>query len=150
MWRRASHGSGVRERPIKFSSLGVDRAERKNTVADASHWNHLGIVSSRENLICFFKVLISESFLDHVHAILAQQPNYSLTGNASQEGSVRNRREHDTILRHEDIRGRKFGDVAEHIAHNRIVEATRVRFKKRARIIGVETAGLGIDRHRLK
>src|SRR5271168_2536877 len=138
------------ECPIKFSSLGVDWAERKNAIADPGHRNHLRIVSRRENLICFLEILVSESLLDYAYTTLAQQLDDSLTGNARQKGSVGNRREHDAILRHEDIRGREFGDVAEHIANNGIVEAARLRFKKRPRVVGIEAAGFGIDRHRLK
>src|SRR5271163_4133379 len=137
------------ECPIELSSLGVDWTERKNAIANPGRWNHLGIVSGRENLICFLEILVGESLFDDIYAILAQQSDDSLTGNASQKGSIGNRREHDPILRHEDIRGGEFGDIAEHIAHNGIVEAARLRFKKRPRIVWVKAAGFGIDRHRL-
>src|SRR5580700_11948658 len=118
----------MRECPIKFSSFGVDRTEGKRAIADASRRNHLGIVSCRENLICLLKILVSESRLDHTHATLAQQSDHSLAGDACQKCSIRNWSEHHTILRHENIRSSEFGDIAQHIAHDGIVEAASLRF----------------------
>src|SRR5271155_6008683 len=102
----------MRERPIEFSSPGVDRAEGKSAIADASHGNHFGIVPARENLLRFFEILVGESFLDDTHAILLQQPDYSLPGDARPKSSIWNGREHHAIFRHENIRGGKFGNVA--------------------------------------
>src|ERR1700733_725438 len=140
----------MRERPIKFSSLGVQRAEGESAVADASRRNHLGIVSTRENLVRLFKILIGESFLHHRYATLAQQPDYPLAGDAGKKCSVGNRREYNAVLRHENIRGGQFGDVAQHIADNRIIEAARLRFKKRAGIVGIEAARFRVYRHRIE
>src|SRR5580692_5350017 len=140
----------MRECPIEFSSLGVDGTEGKRAIADASRRNHLGIVSCRENLICLLKILVSESRLDDTQATLTQQPDHSLAGDARQKCSVRNWSENYTFLRHENIRSSEFGDIAQHIAHDGIVEAAGLSFKKRARVVGIETASLGVDRHRLK
>src|ERR1700733_1700854 len=120
----------MRECPIKFSRLGVQRADGESAVVDASRRNHLRIVSARENLVRPFKILIGESFLYHRYATLAQQSDYPLAGDARQKCSVGNRREYNSVLGHENIRGGQFGDVAQHIANNRIVEAARLRFKK--------------------
>src|SRR5580704_9852090 len=138
------------ERPIEFSSLGVDWAEGKWVVANTSHRNHLGIVSGRENLICLLKILVSESLLGHTHATLAQQPDDPLAGDAGQKSSVWNRRKHHAVLRHENIRSREFGDIAQHVTDDGIVEASRLSFKKRTRIVGIETSRFGIDWHALK
>src|SRR5580698_5879423 len=109
--------------PIEFPGLSVDGTEGKRAITDASRRNHLGIVPCRENLIGLLEILVSQSCLDHTHAILAQQSDHSLTGDACQECSVGNWSEHHSILRHENVRSSELGDVAQHIAHDSVVEA---------------------------
>src|SRR5208283_2401688 len=135
------------KRPVKFSSFGVNGAERKRTLPDARHWNYLGIVSGRKDLIRLLKVVVSERFLDHAHIALTQQADYSLARDACQKSSIRNGREHHTVFCHEDIRGSEFSDIAQRIADDGIVEAPRVRLKKRTGIVGIKTSRFGIDRH---
>src|SRR5208283_624053 len=122
----------MREFPVEFSGLLIERAELKLTVPDPSHGNYLGIVSGRENLICLLKVLVSESRLDYLHSCSAQEPDHPLSSDACKKCSIRDRCQHYAIFGHEDIRSREFSDVAQHVAYNRIVKPPLVRFKERA------------------
>jgi len=119
------------ERPIEFSSLGVDRTEGQSAVANASHRDHLGIVSRRKDFICLLEILVRQSLLDYIYSALTQQTDHPLARYPSEKRAIRNGRKHYTIFRHENIRGGEFGDVAEHIADDCIIEAAGVRLKQR-------------------
>src|SRR5712692_1458492 len=133
----------MRECPVEFSRLRVERTKLQWSVADPSYRDYLRVVSSSKNLVRLFEVRIDEGFLDNGYAGLAQQADDPLACNAGQKGSVRNRCEHHTILCHENVRGGEFGDVAQHVADDRIVEAPSVRLEESPRIIGIKTPGLG-------
>src|SRR5271157_257217 len=122
--------SCMRECPIEFSSLSVQRAKGQASVTDPRDRNHLGIISGRENLVCLLEILVAKSLLDHINATLAQQPDYPLAGNAREESTIRNRREHNSVFRHEHVRSGQFSDVPQHVADNGVVKAARMRFKK--------------------
>src|ERR1700733_9028175 len=62
------------ERPVEFSCLGVDGAERKRAVADPSYWNDLGIITRGENLIGFLKILVVKVFSITVYPVLRKSP----------------------------------------------------------------------------
>ena len=137
----------MRELPIKFPAFGVQGTEWKCAIVDAGHWNYFGIVSRGEYLVRFFEILICERFLDDRYTGTPQQPDDALASDACEESSVRDGREYYAVFRHEYIRGGELGDIAQHIAHNRVVETSSVHFKKRARIGGIKASGLGIHRH---
>src|SRR3984957_10096655 len=136
--------------PIEFPGLSVDGTEGKSAIADASRRNHFRVVPGRENLICFLEVLIGECLLYYGDAAIAQKADHPLSCNASEESAIEKRSKHDSIFRHENIRSSELGDVAQHIAHDSVVEAAGLRFKKRTRIVGIEASRLGINRHRLQ
>ena len=92
---------------------------------------------------------VGHSFLDHCYTALAQQTDHSLARDPGKKGSIRDRRKDNTILSHEDVGGGQFGYIAQHVANDRIVEAPGVGLEKRASIVGIETSGFSIDRHRV-
>src|ERR1700678_645426 len=98
--------------PIEFAGLGVDGAEWERTIADASRWNHLGIVPCRENLIGLLEFLIGECLLDYGNATIPQKADYSLPRNAREESAIGNWSEYHAVLRHENIRSSELGDIA--------------------------------------
>jgi len=120
------------ERPIELASLCIDRTEGKSVIADASHGDDLGIISRRKNLVCLFEIPVRERFLHNLHTTVAQQPDYPLSRNACQKRAIGKRREHHSVFHHEDIGGGEFGDVAQHIAYDCIVEAAGLGLKERA------------------
>ena len=63
--------------------------------------------------------------------------------------AIGHRRHDDAVLGHEHIGGGEFGDIAEHVGKQAIVEAARIGLHQRARIVRIEAAGLGVDRHGL-
>src|ERR1700677_256520 len=138
------------ERPVEFPGLGVERAKLQSTVADASDGDYFGVVSSRENLVGLLEVLISESLLNQLNAGCTQESHYPLARDAGEKCSVRDGGKHDAVFCQEDIGGGEFGDVAQHVADDGVVEASSLGFEQGARIVGIKTSGLGIDRHVFK
>src|SRR6516162_8465461 len=135
--------------PIKFPSFGIERTELQWTVADSCRGHYLGIVSSRENLVCRLELAVGHRFLDYCYSAVAQQTNHALASDAGKKGPVRDRRKHYTILRYEDVRGGQFGHVAQHVADDRIVKAPAVGLEKRASIVGIQATSFGVDWHRV-
>src|SRR5206468_1150192 len=101
----------MRKLPIKFASFSIEGTKRKRSVADTDHRNDLGIVASRENLICCFEVLVCKSLFDYSYTAFAKKPGHALPSDACQECSVRKRREYHAILSHEDVRCRELGNI---------------------------------------
>src|ERR1700734_3448319 len=94
---------GMRERPIEFAGLGIERTEWQRPITDASYRYYLGIVSSCKNLIRFFEVLVSQSGFDHFHSRLTQEPDDPLPGNAGKEGSIWDWCKNHAIFGHKNI-----------------------------------------------
>src|SRR3984957_15783157 len=64
--------SRMGKRPIKLSCFGIQGTKWKCTIIDTRHRYDFGIISSRENLVGFFEVIIAQGFLDHGDAGFAQ------------------------------------------------------------------------------
>ena len=65
-------------------------------------------------------------------------------GDAVKECAVRGGGVDDPVLRHEDIGVAEFGNRAEHVAHEAIVEAATIGFDQRAGVVGIVAACLGV------
>ena len=52
------------------------------------------------------------------------------------------------VLDQENVRRACFGDIAEHVENERVVEAALLGLQDGAAIVGIEAAGLGVGRHR--
>src|SRR5580704_10596209 len=102
----------MRECPIKFSCLGVQRTEGERTVADAGDRNDLGIVSGGKDFIGLLEFLVGEGLLDHGHTTITQQADGSLASDARQECPVWDRSKHNSIFSHKYVCGGEFGDIA--------------------------------------
>src|SRR5207249_6380299 len=120
----------MRKLPIKFASFSIEGTKRKRPVADADHRNDLGIIASRENLICFLEVLVRKSFLHYSYAAFAKKSHHAPPGDACEECSVRKRCEYHAILGQEDVRCRKLRNIAQHVTDNGIVEPASLRLEQ--------------------
>src|SRR5580704_8282855 len=140
----------MRKCPIEFSCFGIQGAERKCAVTDPSDWDDLGIVPGGKDFVGFLEVRVGECLLDDGYTLIAQEADDSLTSNAGQKCPVREWSEHNSIFGHKDVGSGKFGDIAEHVTNDGIIEAARLRLKERPRVVGIKAAGLGIDRHRVQ
>src|SRR5207249_4570546 len=112
----------MRKLPIKFASFSIEGTKGKRAVADADHRNDLGIIASRENLICCLEVLVRKSFLHYSYSAFAKKPHHALPGDACEECSVRKGCEYHAIFSHEDVRCRKLRNIAQHVTDNSIIK----------------------------
>src|SRR5579872_576025 len=123
--------------PVKFTCPGVEGTEWERSLANAGYRNHLGIIAGSENLVGFFEILVSQRFLDNSYALIAQEPDYSLPRDASQKRSIGKRGKNNSVLRHKNVGRCQFRNVAQHVANNRVIEASRVRLENAARVVWV-------------
>src|SRR5437773_8850769 len=140
----------MRKLPIKFASFSIEGTKGKRPVADADHRNDLGIIASRENLICFLEVWVRKGLFDHSDTAFAKKPHHALPGDACEECSVRKRREYYAILGHEDVRCSKLCNITQHVTDKSIIKSASLRFEQCTCIVRVEASRLGIDRHGFK
>src|SRR5579863_2627786 len=117
---------------------------------DSSYGHNFRIVSSGEYLVRRLQFLIRQNLLNHRYPRIAQEAHNSLASDASQKGSVRDRRVYDTSLSHEKIRRSQFGYVTQHITNNCVVEAPCMRVEECTSVVGIKATSLRIDRHRFK
>src|SRR5580698_8109813 len=130
----------MRKRPVKFSCLRVQRTEGEWAIVDSSHGDNLRVISRREYFIRCLKALVGQSLLNHRHAVIAQQADDSLTSNAGQKSSIRDGCVNHAILGHENVRGSQLGDVAQHVANDRVVETAGLHLEKGEGVGGVKTS----------
>src|SRR6266576_2534716 len=141
---------GVSKGPIQLPGLCIDGATRERAIINPRHRNYFRIVSCREDLVCRPEILISKTLLHDFHAVVAQQCDYTVAGNPSEKGPICNRREDQSVFGHEDIRGCKLSYITEHVADYCIVITSPMGLKQRTRVVGIETSGLGVNRHSLE
>jgi hypothetical protein len=130
--------------------LARHRSGLKISVFHLDDRNDLGMVACRENFIRFQKITHGKRFFHRRDASVGQQRNRAAARDSRQKGAVRRGREHLTVLDDEDVGRRGFGDIAQHVEHERVVEAAHARLDNGAAIVGIETSRLGVGRHRLQ
>src|SRR3984885_3070999 len=129
--------SGMGEGPIKLSCFGIQGTKWKCTIIDPRYRDNFGVISSREYLIRFFEIIITQGFLHYGYARGSQQSDHTLPRDACQEGSICSRRENNAVLGHENVGCGQLRDVSQDVADDRIVEASSVYFEKCARVAGI-------------
>src|SRR4051812_44065790 len=72
----------MRERPIEFTRLAIQRPRLQGALADAGDRQHLGGVATGENLVGALEIGILHHGLDHRDAGLPHQLDDALTGDA--------------------------------------------------------------------
>src|SRR5579885_3209609 len=76
--------------------------------------------------------------------------NNPLTCYSGEERSIRNGRIDNTVLRHENVRGCEFRNIAKHVADYSVIETPRMCVEESASIIRIKAPCLGIHGHGLE
>ena len=138
----------MRELPIKRARFHIYRPRLQFARIDARHGRDLLKIAGRENLIRPLEIAIGQNCLDHFDAGRAQKSDDALARHAVEKGSIWRWREDHAVLGHEGVGIGEFRDIAERVEQKAIVEAAPRRLDQRARAIGIEAAGLGVDGRR--
>src|SRR5258706_15390810 len=87
--------------PIILSSLRIKGSWFQCAGFDSSHRNHFRIISGCKNLIRGNKVVIRQSFFDHLHLAITQETDHPSPSNTRQKSAIRDGRKNYSVLGHE-------------------------------------------------
>jgi hypothetical protein len=117
--------------PIKLAGAAIERTRLQNSLVDPRYRRHFGVFASGKNLGSRLKNRNSAGWSRAQWRRARGAGQLPESADAGEIGAARLRREDDTIFRHEEIGRAEFGDVAQHIAQQTIVEAARTRPDRR-------------------
>src|SRR4029077_8123559 len=115
--------AGMGEVPIELACPAEGRARLKIAAVDLHDWLHLAEITGGEDLVRLLEIAIDECRFEHRHTRLAQELDHALARDAVEEGAVGRGRHHHAVPGHEDVRGRRLGDIAEEVRNESIGEA---------------------------
>src|SRR5580700_5706425 len=112
----------MRERPVEFACFLVESSWCHTALVDPCDRRYLGEIAGGKNLIGVFKVGVSQCLFDHGDAFASQERNHALPRDAVEKSAVRLGGVDLAIFCHKHVRGPCLGDIAEHVAHQAILE----------------------------
>nr|ADI18339.1 hypothetical protein [uncultured Rhodobacterales bacterium HF4000_03E16] len=137
----------LRGRPVPVQRAGAagQGACLINGAVEPGDRGDLHHVARQKHLVGGMEIGKAQHLFHHFDAIGAQVLDMPCAGDPGEEGAVGHRREDHAVAHHEDIGCRGLGHIAQRIGHQRIAKALGAGLGQHAGIVGVETAGLGID-----
>src|SRR5947208_15455567 len=119
---------GMSKSPVEVACLAVERARLELAAIDPGNRCHLGEIAGREYFIGCLKCGIAHTLLNDDDADIAEQANDALASDPVEEGPIGGRCVDHAVLGHEYVCGPKLCHVAQHVAHQAVVEAPLLPF----------------------
>src|SRR5262249_431622 len=100
-----------------------------------------------EDFICIHEVGNLQRRFLNLDACSAQQLNGAPARNSGEECTVQRRGLDHAVFDHKQVGGAGLCHVAQHVKHEGVVKAARLRLHHAACVVGVKAPSLGIGRH---
>src|ERR687898_583678 len=80
-----AHALVMGEGPVEFARLAVEGSGLEFAAVDAQHGHDLGVIARDEDLVGVREILVAQGALDHARAVVPQELNDPLAGDAVEE-----------------------------------------------------------------